>query len=117
MKKKANKKSFEIINPYEKIPRKYKITYYNPNYDKHGIEIPFRILLAGSSGSGKGMTLVNLLKALTDTFDTLTIIAKKPNQPIFKYLSDIIKDEKDDDKKEDEKKRMILLKDTVYQVV
>ena len=63
-KKKHKKKDNDIINYYEKIPKKYKNNYHNPNYEKHLINLPFRVLINGSSGSGKTMIALNIIQKL-----------------------------------------------------
>jgi ABC-type dipeptide/oligopeptide/nickel transport system ATPase component len=49
------------------------------------------MLIIGSSGSGKTLTLYNLLRAFSGTFQNIHIIAKSTNEPIYKYIEDKFK--------------------------
>ena len=59
--KKLNKNNGEIINFYDVIPKKYLNDVENPNYDKHNIDIPFRMCVVAPSGSGKTNFIINKL--------------------------------------------------------
>jgi hypothetical protein len=87
-KKKHKKKDNDIINYYEKIPKKYKNNYHNPNYEKHLINLPFRVLINGSSGSGKTMIALNIIQKFNDTFGNIKICCKDKNEPLYRMLSD-----------------------------
>ena len=87
-KKKHKKKDNDIINYYEKIPKKYKNNYHNPNYDLHLINLPFRILVIGSSGSGKSNVVINIIQKFNDTFGNVKICCKDKNEPLYRMLSD-----------------------------
>jgi len=78
----------DIINFYEKMPKKFLIKSHNPHYDTHKIKIPFRMLIAGSSGSGKTNTLLNLLHIMPSTFENIDIITKNKDEPIYNWLED-----------------------------
>ena len=47
------KKTYNPVNFYKVIPKELLLQANNPNYDKHKIKIPFRMLICGSSGSYK----------------------------------------------------------------
>jgi ABC-type dipeptide/oligopeptide/nickel transport system ATPase component len=84
-------KHFELQNIYEKDSIKpFLLKQHNPNYDIHYIEIPFRMLIIGSSGSGKTMTLYNLLRAFSGTFQKIKIVTKNKEEPIYQYIEDKI---------------------------
>jgi len=87
-KKKDKKKDNDIINYYEKIPKKYKNNYHNPNYEKHLISLSFRLLVIGSSGSGKSNLVVNIIQKFNDTFGNIKICCKDKNEPLYRMLSD-----------------------------
>jgi ABC-type oligopeptide transport system ATPase subunit len=95
--KKIIKKPFELINVYEQDEMKEFIKKsHNPNYDIHHIEIPFRMLIIGSSGSGKTMTLINLLRAFSGTFQNIHIITKNADEPLYNYVVNKFKKINDD---------------------
>jgi ABC-type lipoprotein export system ATPase subunit len=85
-------KKFELVNIYEKDAIKpFLLKSHNPNYDVHFIEIPFRMLIIGSSGSGKTMTLYNILRVFSKTFQNIYIITKNMKEPIYEYIEDKFK--------------------------
>jgi ABC-type dipeptide/oligopeptide/nickel transport system ATPase component len=78
----------QSINWYEKIPKRFLTKSHNPHYDKHKIKIPFRMLIAGSSGSGKTNTLLSLLNIMPSTWEKIVIITKNKNEPLYEWLED-----------------------------
>ena len=78
-----------MINYYEKIKNVNKI--YNPNYNKHKIKLCFRMLIIGSSGSGKTNTILNLLKEMNGTFSSIDIYTRQPDEPLYKHLLEVYK--------------------------
>jgi ABC-type dipeptide/oligopeptide/nickel transport system ATPase component len=84
--KKQNK--IEMIDWYKKIPSKYLTKSHNPNYNIHGLKIPFRMLIIGSSGAGKTQTLLNIMHNMGDTFNDIYIITKNKQEPLYEYLED-----------------------------
>jgi ABC-type dipeptide/oligopeptide/nickel transport system ATPase component len=87
-KKPDPKKKPEIINWYEKIPKKFLPKQHNPYYDIHHIKLPFRMLITGSSGSGKTQTLLSLLHNMPRTFEKIIITTKNKDEPLYNWLSD-----------------------------
>jgi hypothetical protein len=85
-----NKKSSqaELLDWYKKIPSKYLTKQHNPNYHIHGLKIPFRMLIIGSSGAGKTQTLLNVIHNMGSTFNDIYIITKNKNEPLYEYLED-----------------------------
>lgn len=85
-----NKKSSqaELLDWYKKIPSKYLTKQHNPNYHIHGLKVPFRMLIIGSSGAGKTQTLLNVIHNMGDTFNDIYIITKNKNEPLYEYLED-----------------------------
>jgi ABC-type dipeptide/oligopeptide/nickel transport system ATPase component len=49
------------------------------------------MLIIGSSGSGKTLTLYNILRIFSGTLQNIHIIAKSINEPIYKYIEDKFK--------------------------
>jgi hypothetical protein len=83
------KKKVEYINFYEKKDvKKFLLNKHNPNYDLHHIVMPFRMLIIGSSGSGKTHCFVNLLHNFGKTFQNIHIITKNKDEPLYNYLNE-----------------------------
>jgi len=87
-KKEDPKKKPVIINWYEKIPKKFLPKQHNPYYDTHHIKLPFRMLITGSSGSGKTQTLLSLLHNMPKTFEKIIITTKNKDEPLYNWLED-----------------------------
>lgn len=79
--------SNELINFYNLVDKKYKKKYHNPQYNKtHIFNIPFRMIIAGSSGSQKTLTLLNIIHRMSDTFEKVIICIKTINEPLYLHL-------------------------------
>lgn len=78
----------EIVDWYKKIPKKFLLKTHNPHYERHHIKLPFRMIIAGNSGSGKTQTLLNLLYNMPDTFEKIFIVTKNKDEPLYNYLED-----------------------------
>ena len=77
----------ELINFYEtKGVKKHMKSTHNPHYDKHHIKVPFRMLITGASGTGKTSTLLNLIRAMPDTFSKICVICKSKREALYDYL-------------------------------
>ena len=83
----------ELIDWYKKMPKKYILKSHNPHFDKHHIKLPFRMIIAGNSGSGKTQTLLNLLYIMPDTFEKIYVITKNKDEPLYNYLEDKLKNQ------------------------
>ena len=59
---------------------------HNPNFKKHGIQLPFRLLVVGSSGSGKSNTALQIIHLMSDTFEKIVIMCKDKHEPLYEYL-------------------------------
>lgn len=77
-----SKKKDEIINFYSKIPNSKEKKYES----NAGLKPPFRLLIVGSSGSGKTNTLINLIYNMPNYFHTITICTKNADEPLYQYL-------------------------------
>ncbi len=86
------KKKAELKDWYKEIPKKYLLNQHNPHYDVHHIKLPFRMIIAGNSGSGKTQTLLNLLFNMPDTFEKIYITTKCKDEPLYNWLEDKLKD-------------------------
>jgi hypothetical protein len=78
----------QSINWYEKIPKRFLTKSHNPHYDKHKIKIPFRLLITGASGSMKTNTLLSLINIMPNTWETITVITKNKDEPLYNWLED-----------------------------
>jgi ABC-type dipeptide/oligopeptide/nickel transport system ATPase component len=82
----------EIIDWYKTIPKKFLLKSHNPHFDTHHIKLPFRMIIAGNSGSGKTQTLLNLIYNMPDTFEKIFIITKNKDEPLYNYLEERLGD-------------------------
>lgn len=78
----------KVIDWYKKLPKKFLSKVHNPHYDVHKITVPFRMLIIGSSGSGKTATLLNLIYNMPDTFERIVVCLKSKNEPLYMYLEE-----------------------------
>ena len=85
---KSKSSQAELIDWYKKIPSKYLTKTHNPNFNIHGIKLPFRMLIIGGSGAGKTQTLMNLIHNMNGTFNNIYIITKNKHEPMYEYLED-----------------------------
>lgn len=85
--------SNKMINFYS-LPKvkKYKQNNINPNFNYHNINVPFRGILIGSSGSGKTNTLLNIISAMSNTFNHIYIYTKAEEQ-LYNYLREQISED------------------------
>ena len=77
-----------LPNPYLKLPAKYKTKTDNPNFDKHGIDLHFRMCVSAPSGSGKTSFVYNLLHIMDNTFDRIMVITCNKNEPLYEHLEE-----------------------------
>lgn len=87
-KEEEKKDDGEQIEWYKKIPKKYITESHNPGYEMHHLNLPFRILICGSSGSGKTQTLLSIMRAFTGTFEKITILTRMSTEPLYLWLND-----------------------------
>lgn len=85
---KKDKSKAEIVDWYKKLPSKYLLKQHNPNFEIHGIKVPFRMLIIGGSGAGKTQTFLNILHNFGNTFQNIFIITKNKDEPLYNYLED-----------------------------
>ena len=81
-------KKAELVDWYKKIPERYLLASHNPHYDIHHIKLPFRMIICGSSGSGKTQTLLSLIYNMPDTFENIFICLKLKDEPLYLYIDD-----------------------------
>jgi GTPase SAR1 family protein len=74
-------------NFYEKSEVQcYNRKYHNPNFKHHQLNIPFRMLVIGASGSGKTNIIVNLLNYMSETFNYIYLYTRCLDEPLYEYL-------------------------------
>jgi len=73
------------INFYEHVKSEKVI---NPGFASHGIKVPFRMLMAAPSGSGKTNALCNLILTLDKTFHEILVCVKSADEPLYRLLGD-----------------------------
>ena len=78
----------ELLDWYKKMPKKYLLKSHNPNYEIHGIKVPFRMMIIGGSGAGKTQTFMNILHNFGNTFQNIFVITKNADEPIYNFLRD-----------------------------
>jgi len=79
-----------LINFYELLPDSLRpVKQANLGFENHGITLPCRILISGSSNAGKTLSILNYLRlARTKTkgqYDHIHIFTKK-NEPLYEYM-------------------------------
>ena len=82
------KQDAEVIDWYKKIPKRFLLNNHNPHYDTHHIKLPFRMIICGSSGSGKTQTLLSLIHAMPETFENIFIITKNKDEPLYNWAEE-----------------------------
>lgn len=77
-----------LSNPYIKLPKKFKQSTDNPNFDKHLINLHFRMLVSAPSGSGKTSFVYNLIHLIDNTFDKIYVITANKSEPLYEHLEE-----------------------------
>ncbi len=79
----------KIKNYYLEIDKDLVKQSPNPNFDLHGISLPFRICICAPSGSGKSNFVFHLLKLFCfgkGTFASITIVTQNSSEPLYDQL-------------------------------
>jgi ABC-type dipeptide/oligopeptide/nickel transport system ATPase component len=82
----------EVINYYTKIPKHFLDKIENPNFHLHRLKIPMRLCIVAPSGSGKTNFLINLLNLFSQrdgTFNSIYIITRNKDEPLYKWLESV----------------------------
>lgn len=82
-----------VPNFYETMPKAFIPQYHNPKFDDHKLKIPGRYLIIGSSGSGKTLLAVEIIRRMKDTFGLLVLCVKNADEPLYNYLRSKLKPE------------------------
>ena len=84
-------KKKDFINFYDlKALKEMNPKSYNPGFPTTDIEIPSRLILQGSSGSGKTSILMNYIYKTNDTWAHIYIVTKS-SEPLYDYLEKQLK--------------------------
>lgn len=81
------------VNFYEKIGKAEDPSKDNPNYNKHGIKLPFRMLLVGNSGSMKTNTALDILLKISPAFTHITLVTRNADEPLYNFMKKKIPEE------------------------
>ena len=76
-----------LHNLYDEA-KKYIKKLPNPNYKYHKINLPFRMLLIGASGSGKTATALSIVRHFGKTFEKIVICTLNKEEPLYEMLQD-----------------------------
>lgn len=76
----------KLINFYEIMDKKFLPKTKNPNFHIHNINIPFIMIIAGSTGAMKTNTALNIIYQFNDTFSKIVIITRNKDEPLYNYL-------------------------------
>ena len=83
----------ELINFYElDAVKALQPKAHNPNYHKHGLKVPFRMVVVGASGSGKSNIVLNLISLCENTFHKIYLFTRDKNEALYEYLELAIPD-------------------------
>jgi hypothetical protein len=78
------------INFYNHIPEKYKrppATY--ANYERYQLELPLRVVIAGSSGTMKSNATLNIIQRM-NCFDNFYLFVASKDEPLYAFLIDYV---------------------------
>lgn len=72
--------------------KKFLSSQDNPNLHLHNLDkLPFRMVVVAPSGSGKTNFIMNLLQKFSSgkgTFNTITVITRNKDEPLYNYLEE-----------------------------
>jgi hypothetical protein len=77
-----------LVDWYKQIPERFLLKSHNPYYEVHRIKLPFRMIICGSSGSGKTQTLMSLIYNMPNTFENIFIATKNKDEPLYNYVEE-----------------------------
>ncbi len=85
--------SNSVTNFYtKKEVKKFVKNYSNPSYNSCLIKHPFRAIIIGSSGSGKSLVAIEIIKRLSNTFDFVVLVTRDASEPLYQYLQSKLQD-------------------------
>jgi len=81
-----SRKKDEITDFYKKIPKELLKSSHNPCYKDHLLNLPFRMLLVGGSGSRKTTTLFEIISRCKNTWELIILCCKSSDEPLYQWL-------------------------------
>jgi len=83
-----------VVNYYSKIPKKYTTSpsaSLKNFIDIPDFNLPFRMIIVGSSGSGKTNLLMNVIKKTggRNVYSEIWVLTKNADEPLYNYLDDM----------------------------
>ncbi len=86
----------QVINWYSSAPNMsaYMPTYHNPSYNDTTMPLqhPLRMIICGSSGSGKTNLALSIIRMMDSTFNKIRIYTANQNEPLYLYLKEKLMD-------------------------
>ena len=76
------------INFYDFVKTK---KVHNPGFANHAISIPYRLLIASPSGSGKTNSLLALIYHFDNSFQEIVVCCKSSSEPLYELLENKVK--------------------------
>ena len=84
----SSKSKSQTQNYYKnKEVKKFVRNYHNPHGNDIKIYHPMRAVVVGSSGSGKTLVIIDLIKKLPDTFDHIILLTRDASEPLYLWLA------------------------------
>lgn len=78
------------INFYNVMDKKFLPKKHNPHLNSHHINIPFRMVIVGGSGSMKTNSAFNIIYYMPQTFHKVVVITKNADEPLYNYIKEKI---------------------------
>ena len=76
----------ETKNFYELLPASFVQKIPNPDFELHGLHLPFRGIIIAASGGGKTTLVMEILSRMPKTFDKVIITCRSSDEPLYQYL-------------------------------
>ena len=78
--------SNDTKNFYDLLPPQFTKKAPNPDFENHGLKIPFRGIIVAASGGGKTTLVMEILSRMPRTFDKVVIACRSSHEPLYQYL-------------------------------
>lgn len=77
----------ELINFYELMPKELQPKTLNPGFHLHGMALPSRILIVGSSGAMKTNACLNIIEKMKGSFVEIIVMCQDTTEPLYAMLA------------------------------